>query len=278
MRIAIVTDSTSDIPSDIATALNITIIPTILIINNQQYEDGSEISREEFYTRLPDIKPPPTTSAPSAGIFYKTYHHLLEKENFDQIISIHAASTLSGIYNIACSVAREFSNRVIVIDSGQLSLGLGYQVIRAAEAVKEGVKIEEILYLIEDICKRIKVVAMLDTMENLHRSGRVSWTKASIGSLLRIKPFIELTDGKVISIGQHRTRTKALRHLADLIKNLGPLHQLAMLHTDAAEEAQALLDSLKLSLPTPPLFIFVTPVIGAHVGPRGVGFAAVKID
>jgi fatty acid-binding protein DegV len=119
---------------------------------------------------------------------------------------------------------------------------------------------------------------MLDTMDQLRRSGRVSWAKASLGSLLQIKLFIELKDGEVHRVAQMRTRAKGVVHFKKLLQELGPLDRLAMLHTNAEAEARAVFESLNLSLPTEPLYVFVTTVIGTHVGPNAIGFAAVTAE
>ncbi|MBN2500314.1 MAG: DegV family EDD domain-containing protein, partial [Anaerolineales bacterium] len=144
MRIAIVTDSTADIPEEIAEKLKITIIPTILVIDGQQYNDGEGISRQEFYERLSKMNPHPTTSAPSAGSFQQAYATRFA-EGYDKVISIHAPAQLSGIFNAASLAAHEFPGQVEVVDSGQLSLGLGHQVIAAAEAALEEKPFEEIM-------------------------------------------------------------------------------------------------------------------------------------
>jgi DegV family protein with EDD domain len=277
MRIAIVTDSTADIPEEIAEKLNITVIPTILIIDGQQYDDGEGISRQEFYERLPEMNPHPTTSAPSAGTFQQAYADRFA-EGYDKIISIHAPAQLSGIFNAASLAAQEFSGQVEVIDSGQLSLGMGHQVIAAAEAALEGQSSEAIMATLTSTRKRTVLYAMLDTMDQLRRSGRVSWAKASLGSLLQIKLFIELKDGQVHRIAQLRTRTKGMVHFKKLLQELGPLERLAMLHTNAEAEARAVFESLNLSLASEPLYVFVTTVIGTHVGPNAIGFAAVMAE
>jgi len=275
MRTAIVTDSTADIPAQLAEELNIHIVPAVLVVDGEQHIDGEGISREELYQRLPHLKRPPSTAAPSAGMFEQAYTKVLAA-GFERIVSIHVASALSGMLNTARLAAEKFKAQIKLVDSCQASLGLGFQAIAAAEAAALGASLQQIMECIASIRERIKVVAMLDTLEQLKRSGRVSWAQAGLGSLLKIKPFIELRDGRVLRLEQVRTRAKGIARLLAMLKELGSLERLAVIHTNAEREAHALLESLKAHLPHPPLVVNVTPIIGAHVGVGGLGFAAVR--
>jgi DegV family protein with EDD domain len=273
-KVAIVTDSTADIPSDLAQIYQIQVVPNLVIINGQSYEDGKGISREEFYTRLPAMDTHPTTATASSGTYHQLYDKLL-LQGASQIISIHAAARLSGIINAASAAARAFGERVHVLDSGQVSLGLGFQVLAAAELSLVGASRLAILERIEQVRRKVHLVAMLDTLEYVRRSGRVSWARARLGNLLHIKPFIELRDGEVLSMGEVRTRRKGIEHLKQVLFELGPLERLAILHTNAESEAKQFLSETNLPLPSPPLVVNITTVVGAHVGPNGLGFTAV---
>ena len=154
--------------------------------------DGESITREEYYTQLPTLTPPPTTSAPFSGMFMETYQKLFE-QGYQKIFSIHVAAPLSGIFNAARVAAKDFNGRVQVVDSGQLSMGIGFQVLAAAQAATKG-SMEQVKSAIDSVQKRVKVLAMLDTLDQLKRSGRVSWMRAGIGSMLRIKLFLEVKD------------------------------------------------------------------------------------
>lgn len=275
-KIAIVTDSTSDIPESLAQELGISIVPAILILDGKEHLDGETITREEYYDRLPTFSPPPTTSAPSSGMFAQMYQDLFQK-GYDLICSVHAASTLSGIYNAARVAAESFKNRVTVIDSGQITLGLGFQAIGAAKAAAEG-SLDLVLETIESVRRRIRVVAMLDTLDQLKRSGRVSWVRSSLGSLLRIKLFLEVQEGNVLRLGEARTRSKGILRLAEMLQELGPLEYLAVVHTNALEEATQFAQQFSALAPEAPLIRNVTTVIGTHVGVRGLGFVAVTAE
>jgi DegV family protein with EDD domain len=277
MKIGFVTDSTSDIPANLAEQYGIEVVPALININGKSYADGVGISREEFYTRLPGLKPPPTTSAPSVGSFQERYEKLL-KAGTDSVLSIHPPNELSGIFNAARLAAQEFGQRVKVLDSGQVSLGLGFQVVLAAEAAAKGAIQNEVLALVDSIRKRVRVTALLDTIEYVRRSGRVSWAVAMIGSLLRLQPLLELRYGVVHRLGQARTRLQGIERLVETLNSWGPLERLAVLHTNAESAARQLLEEVKSKVSAPPLLVNVTTAIGTHVGPNGLGFAAVPVS
>ena len=274
MKIGIVTDSTSDISSELAIKNDIHIVPAILVVEDRSLEDGIGISREELYRQLPSMKTLPTTAAPSIGSFQQVYEEMF-KTGTDHIISIHVSSILSGIYNSASIAAKSFGNRVHVLNSCHLTLGMGFQVLAAAQAAKSGLTLIEIKKVIDDIYKRIHLVAMLDTLEYVRRSGRVSWARSSLGNLLQIKPFLGIEAGNVVRLGETRTRQKGIERLRKMLVEMGPIEQLAVLHTNAEQDAFEFADHFKELIKQFPLIINVTSVIGVHVGPNGVGFVAV---
>jgi DegV family protein with EDD domain len=196
-------------------------------------------------------------------------------QGFSGIISIHAASKLSGIYNAARIASLEFTPKITVIDSQQLSLGLGFQVLSAARAAKDKFSIQKILKTIESVQERIHVFAMLDTFEYIKRSGRVSWAKAQIGSILDIKPVLELKGGEILNRGIARARRKGIQYLGDRLRELGKLEDLAVLHTNAVQDGTAFIQQHAPDQISNPLLVNVTTIIGTHVGPNGLGFAAV---
>lgn len=273
MKIAIVSDSTADIPAHLVEQYNIRIMPNIVVIEGQSLEDGIDISREEFYRRLPKLAQLPTTATASSGSYQVLYDNLL-KEGNEHILSIHPPIKLSGIINAASSAAQLFGDKVEVIDSSQISFGLGVQVLAAAESASRGSSLDHIKARLNDIRRRVRVIAMLDTMEFIQRSGRVSWARASLGSLFQIKPFVEVKDGDVNRFGEVRTRRKGLARLIELV-NSQTLERLAVLHTNAETDAHFILKSLIQQPLTSPLIINVTTVIGTHVGPNGLGLAMV---
>lgn len=274
MPIALVSDSTSDIPPELLQKQHINIVPNILVINGQSYKDGEGISRDEFYRLLPEMTSQPTTATASSGTYQELYDRLLSR-GAEAVLSIHPSPLLSGIFNAASAAAQLFGERVCVIDSGSISLGLGFQVLAAAEAAASGANMQTLHNLLADIHERIRVTAMLDTLEYIHRSGRVSWARARLGSLLRIKPFLKVKEGKVVHLGEVRTRRNGIRRLKDLLQQTSPFERLGILHSNAEEEAKAFAKEFQPQFATPILVVNVTTVIGTHVGPNGLGFAGV---
>lgn len=277
MKIGIVTDSTADLPAYLIEQHEIKVIPTLLVLEGKEYADGIGISREEFYNRLPSLQTPPTTAAPSIGDFATPYETLLTN-GCDHVISIHAAAQLTTIVNVARQAAKEFPDKVICIDSGSLSLGIGFQVLAAAEESESDLR--SAMEAIDSTRKKLQVSAALDTMEYLKRSGRVPGVVAALGGILSIKPMIELKDGEVKAIGAVRTTKQADERMLKFLLEIGDMERLAVLHTNAEPRAKKLLNELmnraRKSIPRDILFVNVTAVIGTHLGPNGIGFAAVR--
>jgi DegV family protein with EDD domain len=277
MKLGIVTDSTSDLSAYLLEQHEIQVVPSILVLEGTEYKDGIGITREEFYNRLPSLQTQPTTAAPSIGDFLTPYQTLFDS-GCDHILSIHAASKLTTIINAARQAAQEFPAKVTCVDSGSLSLGLGFQVLAAAEEAEFGLK--SALEAIESTKKRLQVFAALDTMEYLKRSGRVPGLVANLGGLLSIKPMVELKDGEVKPIGAARTNKQTDERMLNLLLEMGEMERLAILHTNAEARARDLLNELmktvRMSVPRDILFVNVTVVIGTHLGPNGIGFAVVK--
>ncbi|MCE7905062.1 MAG: DegV family protein [Anaerolineae bacterium CFX3] len=279
MKIGVVTDSTSDLPGDLAQRFGVEVVPTILVVEGKQYADGKDLSRGDFYARLPAMRTFPTTAAPSIGEFSARYQKLLQA-GCDFVLSIHAASQLTAVCDIARQAADDFPGRVAIVDSGSLSLGLGFQALAAAEAAESGADVETAIAFIADVRRRLRVFAALDTMDYLRRSGRVPAAVTLLGGMLSIKPLIELTDGLLKPAGATRTTRQADERMAALLKAGLPIERLAILHTGAESRARGFLSRLmeecRRELPREILVVNVATVIGAHVGPNGLGFAAVR--
>ncbi|MFQ5408757.1 MAG: DegV family protein [Anaerolineales bacterium] len=271
-HICLVTDSTSDLPDELVARYHIHVVPAILTIAGKSYRDGVDITRTQYYDMLPALPNLPQTASPSAGEFGAVYERCAPHA---RILSLHAAATLSGIYNSARLASAALGERITVVDSGSLSMGLGWQVLAAAEAIARGEPLRAILAAIADVRRRLHVFALLDTLEFLRRGGRVSLFRAGLGSLLQIKPIVELCEGEVRTIVQERTRRRAFDRLVALVRGLGPLDRLAIMHTNFVEAAAALREALAGAATAEPVIVDATTVIGAHVGPRALGVAAV---
>ena len=274
MTIRIVTDSTCDLPPEIVKEHGIAVVPLYINIGSKSYLDGVDLTRQEFYAGLPDYAAFPQTAVPGPGQFSEVYRRLAS-EGATEILSIHIAPSLSAVVNSARVAAETVEvAQVTVLNSGQLSLGLGFMVQMAAQAAADGQALHEIVALVNNLKQRSYVFAALKTTEFLHRSGRVSGFQNSLGTLLQIKPLLKMHNGKAES-ERIRTSRKSIQRLIELVLEVSPVEKLALVHTNEPEGAQSLWQQASHLFPAvqEPMSVIVTPVIGAHIGPGVVGFA-----
>lgn len=275
MTIRIVTDSTCDLPPEIVRQLAITVIPLWINVGDNSFQDGVDMTRTEFYARLPDFNPHPQTAAPGPGVFTEAYERLVA-EGAQAILSIHISETLSGTINSARIAAEQFDPiPVTVLDSTQLSLGLGFIVERAAQLAQAGQPMPEILAALENLMGRAYVFASLQTLEYLRRSGRMNSALAIFGGLLQLKPLLHMHRGNAVA---HRTRTqkRATDRLLAWLAEYAPYEKLAILHAGIPEEAEALYQQTRSYFPEGEVLISqITPVLGAHLGIGALGFACI---
>jgi len=275
MTIRIVTDSTCDLPAETIQRHGIHVVPLYINVGNKGYLDGVDMTRAEFYKRLPTFPSHPTTAVPSAQKFHAIYDALAE-EGASHILSIHISAALSAVVDIAQVAARETpSTLVTVLDSRQLSLGTGFLVETAALMAAAGSSIAEILTALEQQIKRSRVFAALDTLEFLRRSGRMNRFMANMGALLQLKPIMTMHDGTPGS-ERVRTRERATKRLIEMLHDVGEIERVAIVHTHAPERISDLLTQAASLLPAGPILQEdITPVIGVHIGPGAAGFAVV---
>lgn len=273
-RVRILTDSTADVPPDLAARLGIVVVPAYIQMEGQSLRDGEQISRAEFYRRLPSLSQLPTTAVPSAHEFAAAFRSLVGQA--DEVIAILLSGSLSSMLAVAELGSREVPElRVHLVDSRQLAMGIGWQVILTAEAAARGATAGEILAMLEDLRPRIRILAVLDTVKYLVHSGRVSWAKGFAARILRIKPIIEFREGEALLVGQVRTRRQAIERLLEMLQDWGPLERLAVVHSCAPdwepfyERVRALYPHLEIPVSE------VGPVIGCHIGPAALGVAGI---
>lgn len=270
-EVQVITDSSTDVPPDVARRLGITVIPCLVRFGRKFYREGVDLTPQAFYALL--RKTPVATSQPAVGVFEEIYRQAAERGR--QIISIHSAGKLSGIYNAACSAARCLPQAVIeVVDSHSATLGAGLLSVAAAEAAQRGESLAAIADKVRNMVGRVRVFAVLDTLDYVRRGGRVTWALAIVGSLLSIKPLVMLREGQVDLLERPRTLSAALRRLVDRVGELGALEQMWVLHTRAPEAAERLADMLAGIFPREQMAIAEAGVaIAAHAGPGAVGAA-----
>lgn len=277
MRVAIVTDSTADLPKLTIEQHGIGVVPLYINIGEKSFLDGVDMTREEFYTGLPNFDKHPTTAVPGIDAFVNIYNQAIEK-GAEAIISLHIGKALSNTVDVARLAAEKIKEiPVHVFDPGNLSMGTGLLVQHAAMMAEAGEKVKDILASVADKAKRTYTFAVLSTLEFLRRSGRLSNFMFGLGSILVLRPILKMNDG-VTDMERTRTDHGAFKKLIGLVEDLGRLEQLAFVHTYALEKLKRLQQEAAYLVPEglSPLVGEVTPVIGAHIGPGAVGFSVIK--
>jgi len=276
MDIQIVTDSTCDLPEALVKQYDITVIPLHIQQGDNTYLDGVNLTREQFYEKLPGFKPAPTTAAPGPDVFTQIFEKLADK-GAKAILSIHISESLSATINSARIAAEQFTRiPVTVLDSSQLSLGMGFIVEKAAQMAQAGKRLEEIVASLGEVMKRTYVFASLKTLEYLRRSGRMNSTVAHLGELLQIKPLLHMNQRKPVA---HRARTqkRATERLLEWLQEYAPYERLAIVHAGVPEDAKAMLERIRSFLPDGDIpIVQITPVLGAHLGVGALGFACIS--
>lgn len=277
--IKIITDSSCDINSEALNQLPIEKIPLFINIGDKSYQDGVDISREDFYKNLNTMIPFPKTSAPSPETF-RTAYRTAQKEGFEGVISIHVSGKLSATINSAYMAAAEITDfPVKVVDSQNLSGGAGFIVEEAARQAQAGKNMNEIIAKIDDVIQRTYTFAILENLDHLQNSGRMGQFITTMGSLLKIRIMLKMNRGKP-GAEQFRTMKKGLERLIELTEKLAPFEKMVFLHTNNPTAIDLLKENCQnmqcdgLS----PETMIVNPVLGTHLGPTAVGFSAVTVN
>jgi DegV family protein with EDD domain len=277
-KIAFVTDSTAYIPSELCRQHNITITPQILIWGEQTLQDGVDILPGDFYTRLKTSKVMPTTSQVPIPLMKSTFQELVDQGY--EVIGILISSKLSGTMQSAIQGREMLGNaaeKVTVLDSQTTAMALGFQVLAAARAAQDGASVKDCLSIAERAHANTGVYFAVDTLEFLHRGGRIGGAQRLIGTALNMKPVLAVQGGRVEAVERIRTKGKALERVIELVSEQvkGKSNiRLATLHANAAGEAQSVLDKASQQVgAVESLLTDVSPVVGTHAGPGTVGLA-----
>ncbi len=275
-EVAIITDSTAYIPDDIVKQSQISVVPLVLIWGEEEFLDGIDIEPDEFYARLQNAKIMPSTSQVTPQSFIDTYTRLNEQGK--QILAVLISDKLSGTIASAIQAKKTLPEVTVeIVDSNTTSMALGYQAIMAARAAADGASLSECVAVAEEAKKKTGVVFAVDTLEFLHRGGRIGSGSRFLGTALKLKPILEVANGRVEAVERVRTRRKSLERLVDLIEERidgrTPVH-LASLNANAADDAQECLEIAKERFNSiESISSTVSPVIGTHTGPGTVGLA-----
>jgi DegV family protein with EDD domain len=277
-KVAIVTDSTAYIPDDLLKKYAITVTPQIVIWGEESFRDGVDITPDQFYKRLENAKVMPTTSQVSI-MDMKTAFETLVEQGYE-VLGIFLSAKLSGTMQSAEQALKMLPNlveKISIVDSTSTAMAMGFHVLTAARAAQAGESLLECRQLAEEAQKHTGVFFTVDTLEFLHRGGRIGGAQAFMGTMLNIKPVLELRDGRIEPIERVRTKSKATERMLELviaqIAGRTPV-RLATLHANAEVEAKALLHLAAAQLnPIEQIFAAVSPAIGTHAGPGTVGLA-----
>ncbi|MFN2291395.1 MAG: DegV family protein [Anaerolineae bacterium] len=276
-RVGVVTDSTSDIPEQLALDLGIEVVPCQLFFGERQYRDGLDLTPELFYEKLAQSSELPRTSQPAVSSFVEVYRRLLEQDNYEAVVSIHVAGNLSGTLNSAWAAAQAMPDprRIEVLDSGQVSMGLGWAVIQAARRAQSGDSGKEVAESVRSSLPRLRTVAMIDTLENLYKGGRISQFSATIGSALQIKPLVSLQAGELSVWARVRTRSRALDALVDRVREWDGIAEMAALHAGAEDLLETLVSRLQIVFPGREMLTLPAgSALTTHLGLGAVGVCA----
>jgi len=275
-KIAIITDSSALIPLEEQAGLNIFTIPLWLIWDNENYQDGIDISPSQFFSRLKGSKTLPTSSQPTAKEFENFYRKILVEA--DAIVNVLASSNISGTVTCAERAAAQLPDEEIyVVDSLSSAMGQGLITLVAARAAAEGKSPQEVVRIAQETRDKTHLLFVVDTLEYLHKGGRISGGKRLLGTALQIKPILHFEEGFIRPYSQARTNRKAIALLLDIAeKRLAgkKMAEIAVMDVDAPHEGDVLAERVKERFA--PLKIFrsgVSPVVGTHVGPGTVGIA-----
>lgn len=270
MGVRIITDSTSDISAAQAKDLKITVIPLKVIFGDKEYREGVDISIEGFYDRLVKAEKLPTTSQPSPDDFLKSF--LEAKEAKESVLVLLIAGKLSGTFQSAM-IAKDLAEYedIHIIDSQTTITGLRFLVEHAVKLSNEGMSARDIVPILEELMDRIVLLAMVDTLEYLHKGGRLSRSSAILGSLLKFKPIIQVKDGVIHVVGKERGSNKAITKVLELIGEFGDIddnYPVYFGYTAEDSKAKLLMESVKQSYSLTETSLHpVGCVVGTHAGP-----------
>jgi EDD domain protein, DegV family len=276
MAVAVVTDSTSDIPSEVAEELGITIIPLYVQFGRESYRDNVDLTKGEFYDRLVHGADYPKTSTPNINDFVTAYTELAKKTK--EIISIHIGPKISGRHNIAVAAVKEVEADCCIelVDSQSTIMGLGLLVIEAAKAAKEGMSLSQLTDMVRQLIPKAHVLITFDTIKYLYRGGHASKTQVLLGSALRVNPLVEIK-GELLPYSKAIGRTRAINALLKYASKFPNPRSLAVEYYMDEGDAKSLVERLAKMFPGVPIYTsIVGAVVGAHTGPHVLNVAILE--
>ena len=272
MTVKVITDSSCDLPQELADEHGIIIVPLSIRFGDEEFVDRRDLTPDEFWARVDKSPTLPETAAPSPGAFEEAFR-AAAAEGHDGVVAILLSGGLSATTQSAELAAEAVKDTidVRVIDTRQACAGVGLIALNAAKLAEAGKGLEDIAGAATEEVARTRLYATFDTLDNLRKGGRIGRAQALFGSVLSMKPVIELVDGVVEAESRQRTRSKSLRHLADKVREAGKLDHLVLVHADAPDYND-LLVLLEEFIPREDIIVTkIGAVIGTHSGPRAMG-------
>ncbi len=270
--VRIVTDSTADLTPEQQRAAGITVVPLNVHFGDEVFRDHVDLSTDEFFRRLKASPQLPRTSQPSVGAFEEAYRSL--RQGGDEIVSVHLSSKVSGTYNSALMAAQSVGEgKIDVVDSLSTSMALGFIALEGAKLARAGRDRQAVAECLRGLVPKARVICVVDTLTYLERGGRIGKARALLGSLLNVKPILQLKDGEVVPLGRARGRPQALNRLVELLERDGKVSQLAIMHGAAHTDAEQLRERVASSYPSVDIQLTeIGAVLGTHTGPGVIGF------
>ena len=272
MTVRIVTDSSCDLRGDEVDAFNIEVVPLSIRFGDDEYTDREELEVGRFYELLASSDTLPETAAPSPGRFAEAFQRQLDA-GASAVVCINLSAALSATMQSAITASETLDADIRVIDSKSITVGLGSIVLAAAKAAADGAGPDEVVAIAESMSHRTHVFGALDTLENLQKGGRIGGAQALIGSMLSIKPLIDISTGEVEEAGKQRTRKKSMVWLRDKLAEFGAVENLAIMHGEAPDIDQFVARIGEVADVSDARTELIGPVVGTHGGPRVVGYA-----
>ena len=270
--VRIVTDSTADLTPEQQRAAGIIVVPLNVHFGDEVFRDHVDLSTDEFFRRLKASPQLPRTSQPSVGAFEEAYRSL--RQGGDEIVSVHLSSKVSGTYNSALMAAQSVGEgKIDVVDSLSTSMALGFIALEGAKLARAGRDRQAVADCLRGLVPKARVICVVDTLTYLERGGRIGKARALLGSLLNVKPILQLKDGEVVPLGRARGRLQALNRLVELLERDGKVSQLAIMHGAAQTDAEQLRERVASSYPGVDIQLTeIGAVLGTHTGPGVIGF------
>lgn len=275
-NVRIVTDSACDIPPELAQMHRIDVVPLSIRFGNEEFTDRVDLSVDQFWAKVAASKVLPETAAPAPGLFEAAFRRAAD-DGCDGVVCVNLSSKLSATIGSAQLAARSVADtiRVHVVDSLSITMGQGTMAMEAAKIAAAGADVDTVVRAVESLVPRTRVYGALNTLDNLKKGGRIGGAQALIGSLLSVKPILDLSSGAVEEAGKQRTRTKSLLHLAELVAKAkaasGSVENVAVMHGNAPD-IDELLEMISKSFPKSEIIVGqIGAVIGTHGGPGVVG-------